>query len=91
MLQVKHILMLSTTSLSLLGLQVDGLKEDLRESLEQHTLHWNFYLPFACSDCFKIHLNMQIPLKILELCSFIYIIYLISNTFSLGVQVFTFM
>lgn len=81
MLQVKHILMLSAISLHLLGLQVDGLKEDFsRESLEQHSLHWNVYQPFACSDCFKIHLNMQIPLKILELCSFIY--YLISNTFS---------
>lgn len=63
------------------GASSNGLKEDFsRESLEQHSLHWNVYQPFACSDCFKIHLNMQIPLKILELCSFIY--YLISNTFS---------
>lgn len=84
-----NILLLSTTSLCLLGLQVEGLKEDfLRGSLEQHSLHWNFYLPFACSDWFKIHLNMQILLKILELCSFIYRKFLISNTFSYSPYVY---
>lgn len=84
MLQMKNILLLPTTSLCLLGLQADGLKENLlRGSLEQHFLYWNFYLPFACSDCFKIHLSMQIPLKMLELCSFIYRkLQHISNTFS---------
>lgn len=83
MLQMKNILLLLTTSLCLLGLQVDGWKEDLvRGSLEQHFLYWNFYLPFACSECFKIHLSMQIPLKMLEICSFIYRKLLISNTFS---------
>lgn len=39
-----------------------------RGSLEQLFLHQHFCL-FTCSDCLKIHLNMQMPLKILELCS----------------------
>lgn len=87
------ILVLPTTSLCLLGLQVDGLKEDfLRGSLEQHFLRWNFYhLPAVTALKFTLDAKTTEDVRIM-------LIYLQKApnfqhifTFSLCVQVFTFM